>query len=78
MKCCYPLFSYRTAEPIFHRNELFQQFTLDYAANEDKIRKLYEELERETQQLHVLTLVVSTSQTDLESLFARRHIWKKS
>lgn len=46
---------YRTAEPTFHRNDIFQQFVVDYAANEDKIRKLYEKLEVETQKLDVLT-----------------------
>ncbi|KAF9787433.1 hypothetical protein BJ322DRAFT_722663 [Thelephora terrestris] len=33
-------------------DDLFQRFALDYAANEDKIRKLYEELEQETRRLH--------------------------
>lgn len=56
--------SHRAAEPIFHRNDLFQQFALDYAASEDRIRKLYEELERETQQLHVLPFVIPASSAD--------------
>ena len=56
--------SHRAAEPIFHRNDLFQQFALDYAASEDKIRKLYEELERETQQLHVLPFIFPAFPTD--------------
>jgi hypothetical protein len=50
---------------MLHRDDLFQQFALEYAANEDRIRKLYEELEQETQQFHVLTLTISTSPTDL-------------
>ena len=50
-----PAYSYRTTEPIFYRDDIFQRFALDYAANEDKVRKLYEELERETQRLYVLT-----------------------
>lgn len=50
---------------MLHRDDLFQQFALEYAANEDRIRKLYEELEQETQQFHVLTLIISTSPTDL-------------
>ncbi|KAF9645108.1 hypothetical protein BDM02DRAFT_705587 [Thelephora ganbajun] len=33
-------------------NDLFQRFALDYAANEDKIQKLYEELEQETLRFH--------------------------
>jgi len=73
-----PLCSYRTAEPISYRDELFQRFALDYAANEDKIRKLYEELEQETQRLHVNTFIVSTSPTDPGPLLTHRRIWKKS
>lgn len=62
-----------------YRNDLFQQFVLDYAANEDKIRKLYEELDQEIQQLHVLILFVFASPADTgPSLPARRHTWKKS
>ena len=74
-----PLHFYRTAEPISYRNELFQRFALDYAANEDKTRKLYEELEQETQQLHVITFIISTSPTDPEpSSLAHRHTWKRN
>jgi len=73
------LHSNRTAEPTLYRNDLFQRFALDYAANEDKIRKLYEELEQETQRLHVLTFIVSASPTDPGPfLLAHRHTWKKS
>ena len=59
-----PASSYRTAEPIFYRDDIFQRFALDSAANEDRVRKLYEGLEQETQRLHVLTLIISTSTTD--------------
>ena len=63
----------------FYRDDIFQRLALDYAANEDKVRKRYEELERETQLLHVLTPIVPTSPTDpRSSLLARRHTWKKS
>jgi len=74
-----PLHSNRTAEPILYRNDLFQRFALDYAANEDKIRKLYEELERETQRLHVLTFIASTSPTDPGPFFAcaQTHVEEK-
>ena len=73
-----PAYSYRFAESIFYRDDIFQQFALDYAANEDKIRKVYEELEQETQRLHVHTLTTSTSPTNPGlSLLARRHTWKK-
>jgi len=72
-------YHYRTIKPIFHRNDLFQRFALDYAANEDKIRNLYEELERETQRFHVLTFTTPASLTDPGlSLLAHRHTWKKS
>jgi hypothetical protein len=65
MKCSSSSLFPQSAEPISYRDELVQQFTLDYAANEDKIRKLYEELEQETQRLHVHSLIVPTSSTDL-------------
>ena len=38
---------------------------LDFAANEDKIWKVHEEVEQETQRLHVHTLTTSISPTDL-------------
>jgi hypothetical protein len=61
MKCYFSSLYPPNAEPTFHRNDLFQRFAFEYAANEDKIRKLYAELEQETQQLHVLSLPVSAS-----------------
>jgi len=70
-----PAYSYRTAEPIFYRDDILQQFALDYAANEDKIRKLHEELEQETQRLHVHILTISTSPTDLAG--AQAHVEEK-
>ena len=52
---------------------------MDYAVNEDNIRKLYEELEQETQRLHVLTPFATTSSTDLRlCLLECRHTRKKS
>ena len=72
-----PAYSYRTAEPIFYRDDIFQRFALDYAANEDKTRKVYEGLERETQRLHVHTLTIPTSLTNPGfSLLAHRHSLK--
>ena len=49
-----PLYPHQARNRYFSRDDVFHQFALDYAANEDKIRKLYEELEQETQLLHVL------------------------
>ena len=38
---------------------------MDYAVNEDKIRKLYDRLNQETQRLHVLAPFVTTSFTNI-------------